>query len=154
MPTIQLYPLWHNKVAIVDEGDFVEASMFHWTLNSCGYAIRHRPKSERGPRQIYMHRQLAKAREDEWVDHANHDILDNRRANLRLCDRSKNTCNSRLLKRNKLGVKGVCPRGRRFQARVFHQGQDVFRQCFDTVEEAKAAYDFHAKLHHGEFAKL
>ena len=41
------------------------------------------------------------------VDHINHDGLDNRKENLRICTRSQNMMNQRVYKNNKSGYKGV-----------------------------------------------
>lgn len=92
----------------------------------------------------------------EDIDHINGIGSDNRWANLRSCPHSKNTKNARLSRRNTLGVKGVSPntgRGKPFKAQIQIDKKKIGLGYFDTIEEAKAAYDAAAKKHHQEFAR-
>lgn len=152
--TMKEIPLSREKVAIVDDADYEELSRYRWTCTIHGYARRGRKISEGlGDGKVYMHRQIARCLEHEIVDHINGNRLDNRRENLRTCTSAENVLNAKVNKNNKLGVKGVSKSMGLFAARVFHKGEMKFFKRFKTVEEAKAAYDFHAKIHHGEFSR-
>lgn len=86
------------------------------------------------------------------IDHINGVKDDNRIVNLREATRSQNLANRRTLRN---GLKGVCydKKNGRWIAQVSANKQIVFRQLFDTEEEAHRAYLKAAKLHHGEFAR-
>lgn len=87
------------------------------------------------------------------IDHINGDPMDNRWANLRLADQTLNSCNRGAAKNNHLGIKGVSKNRSKFYASVSFRGKRVYRQGFDSAEEAKAAYDRVAQAVHGEFFK-
>jgi len=93
----------------------------------------------------------------EWpkgdIDHINGQRSDNRIANLRDVDRATNLQNMRSPKHNKsTGVLGVYPsrNGKRFEAKISISNKSRGLGCFDTIEQAQAAY-FAAKqsLHAG-----
>lgn len=97
------------------------------------------------------------------VDHKNGNRFDNRKANLRICTPSQNTCNrdrpKRKLQHKYRGTwhfaKSV---GRKLEkpwvARIKIQGKAIYGGYFRTAKEAALAYDQLARKHHGEFARL
>jgi hypothetical protein len=89
------------------------------------------------------------------VDHKNHNTLDNRRENLRICTRAQNMWN----RKKTCGVskyKGVCRRvGKKpWVAQVNLDNKKVYFAIFDTEREAAIAYNEKAKEFFGEFACL
>jgi hypothetical protein len=90
------------------------------------------------------------------IDHINGDGLDNRWSNLRLSTRAENIRNSRAPSSNTSGFKGVSrsKRSRRWQAHIKVDGRSKHLGCFDTPEEAHAAYAVAAVDHYGPFARL
>jgi hypothetical protein len=88
------------------------------------------------------------------IDHINHDVTDNRWANLREVTRSQNNMNRGKHRRNATGFKGVThsnPRGK-FVARIQANGEVIRLGTFSSPEEAHAAYCSAAGELHGEFA--
>jgi hypothetical protein len=86
------------------------------------------------------------------IDHINGDRTDNRLENLREATNSENQYNSKTRKDNKLGIKGIsCYREGKYRAYTRDNGKKIHIGCFDTLEEAKAAYDKAASTIHGEF---
>jgi hypothetical protein len=113
-----------------------------------GYAFRKAP----GNRTILLHRLLAGAEQD-CVDHANCDRLDNRRRNLRLCDHRENNRNSRA--KSQLGLKGLTRTKRgKWGARIRTDAGRLHLGTFNSPEEAAKAYDAAALKYHGRFARL
>lgn len=95
----------------VDAVDAAEYERSHWHVQG-GYAARN-VTLPNGHRVIQLlHRQLLGLvpldSTDIKVDHKNNDKVDNRRANLRLCTCSENSCNRAKQSNNRSGIKGVC----------------------------------------------
>src|SRR3990167_8879798 len=87
--------------ALVDAEDAPLLEQYRWQIIDRraqgwpSYAVR--VEGERAERTIPMHRQLMGLKRGERlvVDHINHDWLDNRKANLRVCTRAENMQNRR-----------------------------------------------------------
>jgi hypothetical protein len=84
----------HTKrqgVALVDHADAEAIGAYTWHMSSKGYAQR---STLVGGKHltVFMHRQLLGLVPDDGVhvDHLNGDMLDNRRANLRVCTNAEN----------------------------------------------------------------
>lgn len=138
---------------IVDAGDFDELNRFKWYRGEQGYAQRGGTTS--GKKTIIrLHRVLLKPAKGQWCDHINRNKLDNRRSNLRLCLPAENLRNTRRLRTNTSGVKGVSlnKRVNRYEAYIDHDGKRVTLGHFDTLEEATSARVAAAKEYHKEFA--
>ncbi len=139
----------------VDPDDLHLMQTMKWSRSTQGYA---QGKEWLGGinRTIRLHRLIAGAPPEVHVDHANGDILDNRRSNLRFCTRSQNSANA-----GKSGVarssqyKGVCyvKRSGKWQAHIKVLGIRHFLGTFRSEVDAARAYDRAAVQHFGEFAR-
>lgn len=93
-------PLSRGLVALVDDEDYERLSAHRWYARSGAntyYAERRGPRDANGKRATYsMHRTALRLGpfDGTVVDHINRDGLDNRKANLRLTDKSGNALNS------------------------------------------------------------
>ena len=150
----KLIPLTQGKFAIVDADDYDELSQYKWTAAKSPntfYAVR----SVRG-RQIRMHRLITNAPKGLVVDHRNHNGLDNRKENLRLCTRSENACNQRPQTGRSSKYKGVCwhKTQKRWHARIHSNGVTYHLGSFKSEIEAAKAYDKKTKELFGKFACL
>jgi hypothetical protein len=88
------------------------------------------------------------------IDHINLDSADNRWINLREATHSQNGANCK--PRGELGFKGVQfdQRGRRkYIAKITVNSRTIRLGCFDSPEEAHAAYCAAAEKYFGEFAR-
>lgn len=116
-------------------------------------------KYERGTK--FFHRQLLKVTDSQvLVDHINHDGLDNRKTNLRLCNKFENARNARRKAINETSkYKGVTnikttANGKPYMARIKAGNGTLYLGCFKTEIEAAKAYNEKALELHGEFAFL
>ncbi len=152
MPSIIL----NNKMeAIVDKEDYLFLNRFTWTADKKGktfYALT--SVFLAGKRHnIYMH-QLIMLLRGKVVDHANRNGLDNRRLNLRYCDKSQNLANGQTNRPSQYGRGVYRSRSGRFVARLTHKGKIKILGTHNTAEQAQEAFDKAALKYHGEFATL
>jgi len=160
----KLLPLSQNKFAIVDADDYERLSKYKWCVSKTphtNYAMR-RTKGKRinGKRvkrkTIMMHRFIMNAPRGLVVDHINHNGLDNRKQNLRLCTRAENSRN-----RRPFNIKGSRYKGfswdkerKVFIACIYCNGKNYYLGRFKSEIAAAKAYDKKAKQLFGEFAYL
>lgn len=153
-------PLTRGKVAIVDDDWFEILYPIKWYCTKDGYAkfdFRYRNESGTACRSSEnMHRIIIDAPKHLHVDHINGNKLDNRRANLRLCNHSQNQQNR---KNNVIGssqFKGVSFQHARkkWKASITHLGRYRFLGHFESEVDAAKAYNLAAIDIFGSFAKL
>ncbi len=158
----RLIPLTQGQNAIVDAEDFEWLSHWNWCAGWDGasktfYAQRGIRKKGK-TKIIKMHREILQCRHGEFCDHANHNGLDNRKANLRKCTNAENARNARPKKSNRTGFKGVLIAARckfrKYTADITFERQRHLLGYFRSAEEAAHAYDEAAKKFHGRFAFL
>jgi len=91
----------------------------------------------------------------DQVDHIDTDKQNNKISNLRYANNGQNKMNSNKYKNNTSGFKGVNYHKRvcKFISRIQHGKNRISLGCFDTAEEAYAAYCAASKKFHKEFAR-
>lgn len=137
---------------LIDEVDFNKVSLFSWKLLKTRWANYAYTLID--GRKVLLHRFLFNVTDDKEVDHINHDGLDNRRSNLRVCTRVQNMQNTRLRSDNSTGYKGVYynKRENKYYAQIKPpQEERLFIGSFDTAEDAGKAYQEYADKYFGEF---
>jgi hypothetical protein len=150
-------PLTQGKYAIVDPDDYFRLSKFKWhAVKGCStfYAVRSINRGGKCSR-IHMHREVLKVADDMYVDHINHNGLDNRKANLRVATFAQNTWNAeRPIGRS--GYKGVwfSKKTGLWRASITCCGKRKYLGCFYDKRQAAKAYDRAAMKYHGRFASL
>lgn len=131
----------------VDDDDFERLAIWRWSLNGRGYA------QASGGR--FLHRVVMQAACGQYVDHINGDKLDCRKSNLRLCDCSQNRANAAKTQIvTSSQFKGVYRVGERWRAHIGKYGRTITIGVFDDEIAAARAYDEHALIQFGEFARL
>src|SRR3990167_3661650 len=125
--------------AIIDADDYKRASFYKWHAvpysGGEGFKAARVVKTKNGLRKAYLHHLILGT--TEMIDHINHDALDNRKANLRVCTASQNQANRRMTKNNRSGFKGVTRNKKKWQARIKQKSLGTF----STREEAALAYN-------------
>jgi len=90
----------------------------------------------------------------EQIDHINLDNQDNRWNNLREASHRENCTNKHVRSDNILGVKGVwLRRNGKYEALITRDQKRYHLGQFETVEQAKDAYDMASSRLHGEFSR-
>ncbi len=144
--------LTQDQNTLIDKEDYLRVSQFKWyahyNSNKQYYALT----GSKYKRQS-LHRLIMSCPKGLCVDHINHDTLDNRKINLRICTKAEN-CRNR---RSNIGIskyKGVTFHKGKWRSRICLQRKDMHLGYFDTEQEAALTYNMCAKMLHGEFAKL
>jgi hypothetical protein len=150
----KLIPLTQGKFAIVDAGDYEKLNQYKWYANKAGqtyYAMR-----RKGRKQIRMHRQILNAPRHLVCDHINHDGLDNRKRNLRLCTQGQNCRNKSARKGCSSKYIGVSfdKQTQSFSVSICVNFKKIWLGRFKSEIEAAKARDRKAIEVHGEFACL
>jgi len=141
--------------AIVDDEDFDRINQFNWFIGN-GYAQRVVEKGN-GKRDLFhMHRMVMNTPDGMMTDHINHDTLDNRKSNLRVCTRQQNAFNIKKKKIAASKYKGISQdrRDNSWNVRIGFNNKRIQVGWFKDEMEAAKAYDQKAKELFGDFAKL
>ncbi len=149
-------------VALVDDEDAERVGSYLWHAFRSGgnvYAIRRiRVGGYKGPKVCcLMHRFIVSAPDGLDVDHRNHNGLDNRRENLRVCEHVHNMRNMLPHSTGHSSTfKGVGFHKKRAKWRAFIRlnGREEHLGLFVSEIEAARAYDAAALAAWGEFAWL
>lgn len=145
--------LTQGKVALVSDEDYEWLILWKWHY-SAGMAVHNGPKARGRQPKCLMHRLIMDAPAGMVIDHINHDTLDNRRCNLRICTHAENIRNGLRPKNNTSGFKGVfwerC--ANRWRARATLDGQSYHLGLFRDPADAARAYDAFVREHFKEFA--
>ena len=140
--------LRNGAIALVDDEDYDYIKQRKWSLNNTGYAT-----SSLG----FMHRVIIGTPTGMCTDHINHDKLDNRKSNLRICTKSQNQGNLKIITRKKSSkYKGVswCKKAQRWMVKINDNGKQRHVGVFKSEIEAAKRYDKEATLVFGEFALI
>lgn len=136
-----------DKCTIIDTEDYDKIKNFCWREHN-GYVVTNL-KNKKGSGKL--HRMILNAPKDKIIDHKNRNKLDNRKENLRFCDKSENGRNTNLSKRNKSGVKGVYYTSKAWRAEIYHKGKKVHLGRFERFECACQARWDAEKIYQKEF---
>ena len=146
--------LTQGKRAIVDDEDFELVRHYKWCAVYIGgiwYA-----STRIGEKHCRMHRMILNPNEDMQCDHVNHDGLDNRRCNIRICTAAQNQQGQ--IKRLSFSsfYKGVTwHRGSaKWQAQITCNQVPHYLGLYDVEEDAALAYNLNALSLFGTFANI
>ena len=93
-----------NEIFLFDLEDYDKIKNYCWSINKDGYIY----SSELGSNNIvFLHRLIMNPKDNELVDHIEHNKFDNRKSKLRIVNKSQNAMNSIIPINNTSGVKGV-----------------------------------------------
>lgn len=147
-----LIPLTQGKFAIVDAKNYELLSKHRWFIQKNGntyYAVQ-----SKKDKLIYMHRQILNVPDGMLSDHINHNGLDNRECNIRICTFAENQHNQKPRKTGSSKYKGVVwsKRTQKFLAQIRFEKKTINLGYYDSEIEAAKAYDVKALELFGEFA--
>jgi len=149
--------------AIVDDEDYTKAMKFKWYLLKCSnlnYAICAKYMGKINGKDIIghmlLHRYILHPPHKNHVDHINHNGLDCRKKNMRICTSRENQYNGRSRIHSSSIFKGVDwnKNTNKWRSRIRYNGKQVYLGLFDSEREAAQIYNIYAKKFHGEYANL
>lgn len=141
----------------IDDRDFELLNKYRWYRDSYGYAVATLPVSEQvkgKSKRIKAHRLIMGSPVSKSIDHINHNLLDNRRSNLRVVTQQQNLLN-KLKTRGSSVYKGVSwfERDKNWLAKITLNYKQIYLGYFDNELEAAQAYDLKAKELFKEYAR-
>lgn len=148
--------LTQGQFAIIDDQDLEKIGTGWYALYIRSvrsfYAMRHKGKGLETMAKVIM----APVPPGYQVDHINHETLDNRRENLRICTRSQNQHNKRINRNNRSGYKGVSwvAKSKNWRASIRLNNKTFHLGYYYDPENAARAYDKKAKELFGDYCLL
>jgi hypothetical protein len=137
-----------NEVTIIDAEDlnkFAEIERYitrqYQRKTNSYYAIINQGCNKKS-KILALHRVITEVGEGLVVDHINHNTLDNRKCNLRICTNSQNNQNRKGAQVNsKSGIRGVywVKGTNKWMADISVGGKRIFIGYFKNIEDAKKA---------------
>ncbi len=144
-----------DKFFIFDIEDFEIVSKYTWYLNNGGYVVSSKYNGNDTGCGL-LHRIIMRLDDNDkrCVDHINHNTLDNRKINLRICTIQNNNCNRKLLSRNISSVTGVgyIQNISKWRARISVNGEEIHLGVFDSLDDAAKKRKDAEKKYFGEYS--
>ena len=140
----------NGDIIKVDLEDLDKINNYCWSKNSVGYA----QAREIGKDSIVlMHRIIMSPSNKELVDHINHDKLDNRKLNLRVCSQSDNMANQIISKTNTTGFKGVYwdDNRNKWVSQIGYKNKNIYLGRYDNKQDAIEAREKAEIEYFGEY---
>lgn len=132
-----------NEMFYFDKEDYDKIKNYCWYINHHGYLMARRINENR----VVLFHRLVFNEPNQIIDHKNHNKLDNRKENLRLCTAQQNNM-------NRSHVKGITyhKRDKKWQATIGYNYQHIHLGYFDTEEEAIKARKQAENLYFGQYS--
>jgi len=146
---------------IIDDEDYEKVSRYTWnpqefsrTKTSFIYFVSYVRDNTNKKITFLLHRVIAGCvyKDGKTVDHINHNTMDNRKQNLRICTAQENAQNKKVY--NKTGYKGVSWQelSKKWRASIRVNNKTLFLGSFSDIEDAASIYDMCALYYFKEFA--
>ena len=153
-------PLTQGRVAIVDDEDFDWLTQHKWYAHKVQGAYYAGRTVKGGPKQyvLHIHRAIMGLRPGDKrdVDHVNHNGLDNRKVNLRVCAHYQNLYNQGRRVGAKSQYKGVTwnHQKKKWVAQITIGPRNINLGGYDSETDAAFAYNNAALKLRGSFAHI
>ena len=147
---IILYDRKCNEVnrSKIDLDDIDKIKNIKWGLNNEGYCKNNKIGM--------LHRFIMNCPDDMVVDHINHDRLDNRKCNLRICTKQQNNLNINVRSNNTSGVTGVAWNNKcnKWRAYIFLNRKQLESKLFNNFDDAVSFRKSLEIKYFGEFRNI
>ena len=121
-----------NEPFYFDKEDYEKIKDYCWYKDTQGYLCCKRDK------MYLLHRVIMDAQYKEEVDHINHNTIDNRKENLRICSSSQNHMNRGASSISASGIRGVYWYNnlKKWSAEIVVDGQKIILGQYKNIEDA------------------
>ena len=126
--------------------DFDKIKNHSWYLSNNGYV-----QTRIDDKIVGIHRLIMNAPDDMCVDHINHDKLNNRRENLRVCTIQENNFNQITRGNSESGRIGVVPYNNKWLAQIGYDKSNIKLGIFENKEDAIEARKAAEEKYFGNF---
>lgn len=132
-----------------DLEDYDKIKDYCWCIDKYGY-VRGNTKTSK----VKFHRLITNCTDDMVIDHINHNKVDNRKSNLRICTQNKNCMNRSMLSKNLSGVTGVFwhKTNNKWVANIGFEGKNIYLGTYEDFKMAVQARRSAEEKYFGEFA--
>lgn len=147
----------HGKfIVLIDEEDYEKIKIYTWGVQYSKRSNTFYVSRKEKNKTFLLHRLITNCPDGLVVDHINHNTLDNRKCNLRVCDNSENCRNMNKPKHGVTSIyKGVRKyRNNKYSACIKHNKKQIHIGYYYSEIEAAIAYNEAALKYHGEFSRL
>jgi hypothetical protein len=122
---------------VIDKEDYDKIKGYRWHQIGGGYITANAPMvNYKRDGCIYLHKLIMDS-PDYQVDHINHNLLDNRKSNLRLATRSQNMMNRRFSNsKSKVTGVGWYSKKNAWRVRITINNKTIFGGLFKDLQEA------------------
>lgn len=146
--------LTQGQYAIIDDADYDWINQWKWHAQKIKTGGYYASTTING-QPVLMHRLILDTPDNLEVDHKIHNTLDNRRLNLRNCNRSQNNRN-RSSHKGSSQFKGVCfdKAKKMFRAYIYADNKQKNLGFYQDENYAARVYNAAAQRLHGTFACL
>jgi len=136
---MKIISLTKGKETIIDDDDFERINKNSWYFNKIGYAMRGIFINKK-LHQIYLHRVILNLNigDKKYVDHINHNKLDNRKINLRIVTQQQNCFNRIKNKNNTSGITGIYwdKSHKKWESSIKYKYKKIFLGYFNNKYDA------------------
>lgn len=141
--------LGYGFVSLIDLEDVDKCKDWNWYLNKDGYVVR---SILIDVKAIRLHRIIMNTPKGMDTDHIDHNPLNNRKSNLRICSRSENSMNT-ITTTGTSKYKGVYwnKKNKKWIAQIKIDYKNIYLGSFYNEEDAAIAYNNKATELFGDF---
>ena len=146
---VAIVALTKDAWALVDKEDELRVCAHGWCLHTGGYGV-----ATVDNQNTLLHRFIMQAAEDQYVDHINGERLDNRKANLRLCDNAESNWNKPIIRKGGSRYRGVSwhKRAEKWITQTNHRGEYHYMGLHRYETIAALAYDCYVRARRAQYA--
>ena len=121
---------------LIDTDDVKFLKKYHWRVRYTRKLNNYYAETGKGKNRLILHRLLTNCPDGLVVDHINHNTIDNRKCNLKVCTYGENMINRYTFKNNKLGEKNISYKQNRYCVRFFRDKKEIYIGSFATLKAA------------------